>query len=105
MPQIDRVVAEFQDQDVLLVAVNLQEAPDRITPTLERLELETTVVLDRDGVVAEKYAATAIPQTVIIDTGGDVARLFVGGGPQYADQLREALQTVLTGNNQEEMSQ
>jgi thiol-disulfide isomerase/thioredoxin len=105
MPQIDRVVAEFQDQNVLLVAVNLQEAPDRITPTLERLELNTTVALDRDGVVAERYAATAIPQTVIIDTDGDVARLFVGGGPQYADQLRDALQTVLNGNNQEEMSQ
>jgi len=105
MPQIDRVVAEFQDQNVLLVAVNLQEAPDRITPTLERLGLETTVALDRDGVVAEKYAATAIPQTVIIDSNGEVARLFVGGGPQYADQLRDALESVLTEGNGQGTSQ
>ncbi|MBC8875795.1 MAG: TlpA family protein disulfide reductase [Planctomycetes bacterium] len=102
MPQLDRVVAEFEDQNVMLVAVNLQEAPERITPTLERLELNPTVVLDIDGVVAGKYVATAIPQTVIIDSNGDVARLFVGGGPQYADQLRDALQNVLKGDDEEE---
>ncbi len=105
MPQLDRVVAEFQDQDVLLVAVNLEEAPDRITPTLKRLELEPTVALDRDGVVAGKYAATAIPQTVIIDSDGNVSRLFVGGGPQYADQLREALENVLDRSSPEETTQ
>ncbi len=105
MPQLDRVVGEFEDENVLLVAVNLQEAPDRITPTLERLELEPTVALDRDGVVAEKYAATAIPQTVIIDSDGNVARLFVGGGPQYADQLRDALESVLAEGNGQGTSQ
>lgn len=104
MPQIDRVVAEFQDQNVLLAAVNLQEAPDRIKPTLERLDLHPTVVLDRDGGVAEKYAATAIPQTVIVDRDGNVARLFVGGGPQYADQLREALENVLNAGSRQATS-
>lgn len=105
MPQLDRVVAEFQDRDVLLVAVNLEEAPDRITPTLKRLELEPTVALDRDGVVAGKYAATAIPQTVIIDSDGSVSHLFVGGGPQYADQLREALENVVDSSSPEETTQ
>jgi hypothetical protein len=52
-------------------------------------------VLDRDGVVAEKYAANAIPQTVIIKGDGTVARLFVGGGPHLGDQLRESLETIL----------
>ena len=40
--------------------------------------------------MAEKYGANAIPQTVIIDRDGNVARLFVGGGPHLGDQLREA---------------
>ena len=105
MPDVDRVIHEFQDRNVHLIAVNLQEAPAAITATLERLKLEMTVALDRDGVVAEKYAATAIPQTVIIDADGNVARLFIGGGPQFADQLRDALESVLTGESAEEMSQ
>ena len=95
LPQIDREVKELEDQGVVLVAVNVEEAPEAITAVLERLELETTVALDRDGVVAQQYAAVAIPQTVIIDSAGNVARLFVGGGLQYDQQLREALRSVL----------
>ncbi len=46
---------------------------------LERQKLHVTVALDRDGSVADKYKAVAIPQTVIINRDGTVARLFVGG--------------------------
>ena len=102
MPQVDEVVHEFEDQDVELVAVNLQEAPDKIKSTLERLKLNPAVALDIDGVVAGRYAATAIPQTVIIDRDGNVARLFVGGGADFADQLRAALKGVVSGEAYED---
>lgn len=95
LPQIDLAVKELEDQGVILVAVNLEETPEAITTVLERLELETTVALDRDGIVARQYAAVAIPQTVIVDSAGNVARLFVGGGRQFDQQLRETLQSVL----------
>ena len=95
MPQVDKVAREFADRDVMLVAVNLEETPERIQAALARLKLDTTVALDRDGRVAEKYGATAIPQTVIIDREGKVARLFVGGGARFDEQLRTALQNVL----------
>jgi thiol-disulfide isomerase/thioredoxin len=95
MPQVERVMQEFRERGVELVAVNLQENPEQITNTLERQKLHPSVALDRDGTVAEKYGAHAIPQTVIIDRKGTVARLFVGGGPRLGDQLREALNAVL----------
>jgi thiol-disulfide isomerase/thioredoxin len=95
MPQVDKVAREFADQDVELVAINLQEAPDRIRAALARLKLETTVALDHDGRVAERYGANSIPQTVIIDREGKVARLFVGGGARFDEQLRQALTAVL----------
>src|SRR5271157_1679402 len=95
MPQVERVASEFRDRDVQLIAVNLQEAPQQITSMLERHKLHPAVALDRDGAVAEKYAANAIPQTVVIDRAGMVARLFVGGGPHLGDQLRDALDAVL----------
>jgi hypothetical protein len=62
---------------------------------LSRIDLDTTVALDRDGVAAEKYAVTAIPQTVVVDRQGNVARLFVGGGSALADQLKDALDSLL----------
>ncbi len=95
MPQVEAVAEEFKAQGVQLVAVNLQEEPKQITAMLERHKMHPTVALDRDGVVAQKYEANAIPQTVIIGRDGKVARLFVGGGPHLGDQLREALKAVL----------
>lgn len=95
MPQVDRVAREFADDNVRLVAINLEESAERVKATLDRLKLETVVALDKNGRVAERYGASAIPQTVIIDRQGKVARLFVGGGARFDDQLREALRAVM----------
>ena len=95
MPQIDRATRDFADKGVQLVAVNLQETPAKIKAMLERQKLSPAVALDRDGVVAAKYGANAIPQTVVIDREGKVARLFIGGGPHLEDQLREALKALM----------
>jgi thiol-disulfide isomerase/thioredoxin len=95
MPLIDGVVREFADKPVDLVAVNLEEQPDQIKSMLERHKLKIAVALDRDGVIAAKYGVTAIPQTVIVDREGKVARLYVGGGQNTADSLRKALQEML----------
>ena len=95
MPQVEAVAEEFKDQGVKLVAVNLQEDPKQITAMLERHKMHPTVALDRDGIVAQKYEANAIPQTVIIGRDGKVARLFVGSSPHLGDQLREALKAAL----------
>ncbi len=97
MPQVERVTDEFKDKGVKLIAVNLQEGAPEIKAMLERHKLHPTVALDRDGVVAERYAANAIPQTVIIDKEGNISRLFVGGSPKLGDQIREALNDVLSG--------
>lgn len=97
MPQVEQVIREFKAEDVQLVAVNLEEMPKQITSALERHKLNLTVALDRDGVVAAKYQATAIPQTVIVDRAGNVVRVFVGGGPKLAGQIREVIQQLLDG--------
>ncbi|MBW8885810.1 MAG: TlpA family protein disulfide reductase, partial [Planctomycetia bacterium] len=78
MPQVEKVAAEFAEQGVKLVAINLEESPERIRMALERLKLEMTVALDREG---------------------KVARLFVGGSPRFDATLRQALKSVLESSN------
>jgi thiol-disulfide isomerase/thioredoxin len=94
MPLIEGVVREFAGQPVELLAVNLEEQPEQIKSMLERHKLKLPVALDRDGVVAARYAVTAIPQTVVIDRDGKVARVFVGGGKKMAESLRKAIQEL-----------
>jgi thiol-disulfide isomerase/thioredoxin len=103
MPQVEKVTSEFPDQDLMLVAVNLQETPQQIKAMMERHQLRLPrVALDQDGVVAEKYGAHAIPQTVVIGREGNIARLFVGGGPHLGDQLRDAIKATLTSEKPSE---
>ncbi|MEX2168378.1 MAG: TlpA disulfide reductase family protein [Pirellulales bacterium] len=94
MPAVDEVVREFEVSGVKLVTVNMQEDLATVEGALERLKLSSAVALDVDGATAETYGVTAIPQTVVIDAEGKVSHLFVGGGSQLADQLREAIQSL-----------
>jgi thiol-disulfide isomerase/thioredoxin len=96
IPVLDKVVGELPPEaKVDLVAVNLEETPKQIASLLERQKWKMAVALDQDGAVAAKYAAAAIPQTVIVDRDGKVARLFVGGGPQFEADLRAAIAELL----------
>lgn len=95
LPEVVRVVRELQDPNLMLVAVNLEEDPKTVTSMLQRLKLDVAVALDPNGIAGHKYSATAIPQSVIVDRQGNVARVFVGSGPQYPDQLRQAIQSAL----------
>ena len=97
MPLVEEVVRSFADKQVDLVAVNMEEQPQTIKSILERHKLKVAVALDRDGVIAAKYAVTAIPQTVVIDREGKVVRLFVGGGKNTAEALRKVLQELTGG--------
>jgi thiol-disulfide isomerase/thioredoxin len=94
MPLVDEIVREFPDQKVRLLAVNMEEQPAEIKSTLERHKLDVPVILDIDGVAAARYSVTSIPQTVVIDREGNVARLFIGGGPKLAEPLRQAIKEL-----------
>ncbi len=94
MHQVDAVAEEFADKGVKLIAVNMQEDNESVAGLMERLKITPMVVMDIDGATAAKYKVSAIPQTVIIGRDGKVARLFVGGGPSFAADLRAALEAV-----------
>jgi thiol-disulfide isomerase/thioredoxin len=96
MPIVEQVVQEFDDS-VKLVAVNIQEIPARVMLSKERLGVECTIVLDRDGQTAAAYQVNAIPQTVIINAEGKVTHVIVGGGPSVIDTLRASIQESRDG--------
>jgi thiol-disulfide isomerase/thioredoxin len=95
MPVLTQVIDEFKDKDVKYVAVNMQEDRATISSALERLQLSPIVALDIDGAASERYEVTSLPQLVIVDANGNVARMFIGVDVDFADQLRDALKQLL----------
>jgi thiol-disulfide isomerase/thioredoxin len=94
MPEMNRVIDEFEDKNVKYVAVNMQEDRDTISGTLERMKLSPVVALDIDGAVSQRYEVSAIPHVVVVDADGNVARVFIGINVNFADELRQALQQL-----------
>lgn len=95
MPLVEEAVAGFDEKRVRLVSINLEESAAQVQATLERQKLHVAVALDVDGIAARRYEANAIPQLVIVDAEGKVARLYVGGGPQVVERLKESIGELL----------
>ncbi len=98
MPQLEEIVGKYSAEEVELVTINLLQEKDAIGPVLERMQMNPTVLLDIDGVVADAYQAISIPQTVIIDQQGEVARVFIGGSPQIKQPLVDVLDVLTSGS-------
>ncbi|HWB13294.1 MAG TPA: TlpA disulfide reductase family protein [Pirellulales bacterium] len=90
LPKLAQTVAA-QEGNVTLVAVNLQQSADDAKAAIARMGLDIAVALDRDGAVAARYGAAAIPYTVVVNPAGQVARVFIGAGPDTETQLQAAL--------------
>ena len=95
MPLVEGVASEYTAEGVRLVTVNLEQHPQQIKSMFTQHQLTMKVALDRDGSVGSRYLVEAIPQTVVIDRTGHVARLFVGGGAKIAGALKAAIDELI----------
>ncbi len=95
LPQVHAVAEEFREKGVDLMTINLEESPDQISGALARLKLEMPVAMDTNGKVGGKYGVTSIPSTLIIDRTGKVARVYIGAGEGFQEELRGALRELL----------
>ncbi len=57
--------------------------------------MSPTVTVDLERHLAKRYIVKSIPQTVVIDAKGDVARLLVDATPQLPKHLRFAIDELL----------
>lgn len=97
-PGMSALAKEFAPQGVQFYAVNVQESKAAVEKFLESHPLEIPVILDVEGTLASAYAASAIPQTVLIGKDGRVESIHLGFDTKNSpQQLREELQGLLAG--------
>ncbi len=86
IPKLDSLNNVFTDVDFYLINVSglkqgkrtLKEDPVMVRKMIDDLKTDITVLLDKYGVAAEKYGATVLPTTSVIDTKGNIAYLHTG---------------------------
>ena len=96
LPHLDKLYQSVKDNGVNIYAVNLQEDKEDVAQFVKNTKLTVPVLLDTDGAVAQKYKASAIPETVIIGKDGKIAKVFIGfGGEETAKEMKEAVEKAM----------
>lgn len=83
--------------DVVVVAVNVQESRDRVQRFLDDTPLPFMVWLDADGAMAEEFGVQALPTTVLIDAQGRVVHTATGYDPTVGVKLSALIAAVRDG--------
>lgn len=83
-------IAKGKGGDLAIVAINLEEDPDKVKTFVELKEIALPVLLD-DGRVAKVYEVKTIPQTIIIGRDGIVQKVFAGESPGREEAIAEAI--------------
>jgi thiol-disulfide isomerase/thioredoxin len=94
MPQLESLQQEYA-QNMVLLAINLQETPEEVRSYTHSRNLKSMVLLDRDGTVGSMYKSRSIPMQVMIDQEGVVRHVQVGYSSRMADQLKEEINKLL----------
>jgi cytochrome c biogenesis protein CcmG/thiol:disulfide interchange protein DsbE len=79
MPALQQTWLDWQDQGLIIVAVNLQESPGRVADYAAELGLTFPVLLDQDGSVFQQYQVQLYPTTFFIGRDGVIDDVVFGG--------------------------
>lgn len=96
MPAIQRVYEDYQDQGLVVLAVNTtnQDTEAAAAAFVAEFGLTFPVPLDRRGAVSSRYQLRGLPSTYFVDREG-VIRSVVVGGPMNESLIRIKVQDIL----------
>jgi thiol-disulfide isomerase/thioredoxin len=97
LPDIIQSSASFPAQDVILLGVNLRESTEVIQKTLKQRNLALEVAMDLTGSIAEKYNASSIPRTIIVDREGIIRWGHTGSSPGLGQEITRVIDALIKG--------
>lgn len=98
LPKMAELAKELEEQGVRFYAVNVGETADVIEEFLKAKKLDIPVIVDPESRLATAFAATAIPQTVLIGKDGRVEAIHLGfDAEKSADLMRQEVESLLAG--------
>jgi peroxiredoxin len=93
MPTLQAAQEAHQEDGLVVLAVNDQQAPEEISRFVEELDLSLTTLVDSKGVVSELYNVFNFPTTYFVDADGVVTA--VHRGLLVESQIEEYLSSTI----------
>ncbi|MFH7326130.1 peroxiredoxin family protein [Desulfurivibrio sp. C05AmB] len=78
-PVFNDYYRRYQDQGLMIIYVSRNEDQAMVQRFIADLEIEFPVIIDRDGLIAEKYRVKLDPQAIFIDPQNRLTAAVLGG--------------------------
>lgn len=95
MPAIVRMASRMADTTMEIVLVNTAETDDEVFSFLGIVAPEMPTLMDRDGLVTQRWQPRGLPASFLVDPDGRVRYVALGGRgwdePAYLDFLRKLI--------------
>ena len=88
MPDLEQVYTGHKDNDVVVLAVNVQEAPEIINRFVHQYGLSFPVLLDTSGAISQTYGVQSLPTTIFVDKAGQISTYQMGALNKSAIEKR-----------------
>ncbi len=97
LPELQRIYQEFKPAGLAIFAVN-EDGPrslSKVAPFAKSHGLTLSVLLDETGDVLNKYQASGLPTTVLINKRGEIVLTLLGYRPGDDQKLRTAIKSLV----------
>jgi peroxiredoxin len=98
MPSLERLSRAMAERPFTVLAISLDvEGAAKVKPFAAHLGLTFPIVLDREGRVADRYGASDLPATFILDPAGQVVLAAKGARDWASPEILAYLQELISG--------
>jgi peroxiredoxin len=99
MPSLVRLVETISSDELLVLAVNVNEKQARIAQIASRLELNFPVLLDNNKSVADAWGIKVYPSSFLIDSSGLLRFKAIGPVEWDSDEAVRIVKQLLAESN------
>jgi len=81
MPTIQAIYPQFDSAELEIVVINTAESEDTVFEFLAAVAPDLNPLMDKDGLVTERWQPRGLPATFLVDPAGRLQYLALGGRP------------------------
>ncbi len=78
MPELEVLYNKYKEKGLVIIAVNVGQPKEAAEAFVNKYKLSYPVLLDTYSVVAQEYSVIGLPNTFVLDRNGVVAERFFG---------------------------
>jgi cytochrome c biogenesis protein CcmG/thiol:disulfide interchange protein DsbE len=95
MPTIQAIYPQFDSGELEIVVINTAESEDKVFAFLAGVAPDLNPLMDKDGLVTERWQPRGLPATFLVDPSGRLQYLALGGRPWDSPDYLKFLQKLI----------